>query len=339
MSKSVVILDGARTPMAEWEGGKNGAGKPGGALKSVSANDLGAAAAKEALKRSGVAPEDIDAAFFGNALQTSGDAIYGARHVELKAGVPLDRPALTVNRLCGSGIQSVISGAHSIGFGEASACLVGGMENMSQAPHVIWGARSGFKLACARRRSPGAGCAHACGADRPARRQCPACSRRQPSRPHSRPAVRTVRVRPGRAIQPVPQSFSFYAILLRNVAKPERASYDASLRNTSEALVPPNPKELESAVSIERFAALCGTRSIGVSTEGLSRLIVGGAIWSRMASRQKIASPAPAAPSRWPTIDLVDDMVILPAALPARRCTAPSSISSPSGVEVPCALT
>jgi acetyl-CoA acetyltransferase family protein len=146
MSKNVVILDGARTPMAEWEGGKNGAGRPGGALKGVSANDLGAAAAREALKRSGVAPEDVDATFFGNALQTSGDAIYGARHVGLKAGIPLDRPALTVNRLCGSGIQSVLSGVHSIGFGEASTCLVGGMENMSQAPHVIWGARSGFKL-------------------------------------------------------------------------------------------------------------------------------------------------------------------------------------------------
>jgi acetyl-CoA acetyltransferase family protein len=144
--KDVVILDGARTPMAEWEGGKNGAGKPGGALRAVSAIDLGAAAAIEAMKRSGVAPDDIDATFVGNAQQTSGDAIYGARHVELKAGIPIDRPALTVNRLCGSGIQSVISGVHSIGFGEASTCLVGGMENMSQAPHVIRGARGGFKL-------------------------------------------------------------------------------------------------------------------------------------------------------------------------------------------------
>ncbi len=144
--KKVVILDGARTPMAEYEGGKNGAGKPGGRLKSVSALDLGAHAAKEAIRRSGVTPEDVDACFMGNALQTSGDAIYGARHVMLKAGVPLDRPALTLNRLCGSGIQSVISGVHSIGFGEADTCLVGGMENMSQAPHVIRGARSGFRL-------------------------------------------------------------------------------------------------------------------------------------------------------------------------------------------------
>ncbi len=144
--KNVVILDGARTPMSEYEGGMNGAGKPGGALRTVSAIDLGVVASREALRRSGVAPDAIDAAFFGNALQTSGDAIYGARHVALKSGVPIERPALTVNRLCGSGIQSVVSAAHPIGFGEASTCLVGGMENMSQAPHVIRGARGGFKL-------------------------------------------------------------------------------------------------------------------------------------------------------------------------------------------------
>jgi acetyl-CoA acyltransferase 2 len=82
----------------------------------------------------------------GNALQTSGDAIYGARHVALKAGVPFDRPALTVNRLCGSGIQSIISGAQMIMLNEARTALVGGMESMSQAPHVIRGARSGFAL-------------------------------------------------------------------------------------------------------------------------------------------------------------------------------------------------
>jgi acetyl-CoA acetyltransferase family protein len=82
----------------------------------------------------------------GNALQTSGDAIYGARHVALKAGVPFDRPALTVNRLCGSGIQAIVSGAQMIQLGEARTCLVGGMESMSQAPHVIRGARSGFGL-------------------------------------------------------------------------------------------------------------------------------------------------------------------------------------------------
>jgi acetyl-CoA acetyltransferase family protein len=144
--KSVVILDGARTPMSEYEGGKNGAGQPGGALASVSAIDLGALAAGEALRRSGVEPAAVDSCFVGNAMQTSADAIYGARHVMLKAGVPIERPALTVNRLCGSGIQSVVSAVHSIGFDEAETALVGGMENMSQAPHVIRGARGGFRL-------------------------------------------------------------------------------------------------------------------------------------------------------------------------------------------------
>ena len=136
MSRDVFILGGKRTPMGEYVGG----------LKDISAIDLGAVASKAALTETGVAPEEIDHTVFGNALQTSGDAIYGARHVALKAGVPFDRPALTVNRLCGSGIQSIISGAHMIQLNEANAALVGGMESMSQAPHVIRGARSGFAL-------------------------------------------------------------------------------------------------------------------------------------------------------------------------------------------------
>lgn len=136
MSADVFILGGKRTPMGEYVG----------ALKDVSAIDLGAVAAKGALESSGVAPDEIDHAVIGNALQTSGDAIYGARHVALKAGVPFDRPALTVNRLCGSGIQAIVSGAQMIQLGEASTALVGGMESMSQAPHVVRGARSGFAL-------------------------------------------------------------------------------------------------------------------------------------------------------------------------------------------------
>lgn len=117
-----------------------------GALKDISAIDLGTVAAKAALDTTGVSGDEIDHAIMGNALQTSGDAIYGARHVALKAGVPIDRPALTVNRLCGSGIQAIISGAQMIQLGEARTALVGGMESMSQAPHVIRGARSGFPL-------------------------------------------------------------------------------------------------------------------------------------------------------------------------------------------------
>lgn len=136
MSKDIFILGGKRTPMTQYVG----------ALKDVKANDLGAAAARGALEATGVAAEDIDHTIVGNALQTSGDAIYGARHVALKAGVPADRPALTVNRLCGSGIQSIVSGAHMILLGEARTALVGGMESMSMAPHVIYGARSGFGL-------------------------------------------------------------------------------------------------------------------------------------------------------------------------------------------------
>jgi len=136
MNKDVFILGGKRTPMGEYVG----------ALKDISAIDLGALAAKGALESTGVAAGEIDHSIIGNALQTSGDAIYGARHVALKAGVPFDRPALTVNRLCGSGIQSIISGAQMIQLGEAGTCLVGGMESMSQAPHVIRGARSGFAL-------------------------------------------------------------------------------------------------------------------------------------------------------------------------------------------------
>ena len=136
MAKEVFILGGKRTPMGEYVG----------ALKDVSAIDLGAIASKAALAATKVEAAEIDHAVFGNALQTSGDAIYGARHVALKAGVPFERPALTVNRLCGSGIQSIISGAQMIQLGEARTCLVGGMESMSQAPHVIRGARSGFAL-------------------------------------------------------------------------------------------------------------------------------------------------------------------------------------------------
>src|SRR3990170_7798515 len=134
--KDIVIVNGARTPMAEYNGH----------FTDISAIDLGVIAAKEALSRSGFAPEEIDHVIVGNALQTSGDAIYGARHVGLKAGVPTEVPALTVNRLCGSGIQAAVNGAHLILLGEADVVLTGGMESMSQAPHVIRGLRSGLRL-------------------------------------------------------------------------------------------------------------------------------------------------------------------------------------------------
>lgn len=132
----IVILDGVRTPMAEYNG----------AFSDLSAIELGAHAAREALSRSGVEPGEIDHVIFGNALQTSGDAIYGARHVGLKAGVPVGVPALTVNRLCGSGFEAIVQASHRILLGEAKTVLAGGMENMSQAPHVIRGARRGLRL-------------------------------------------------------------------------------------------------------------------------------------------------------------------------------------------------
>jgi acetyl-CoA acetyltransferase family protein len=132
----VFVLGGARTPMTEYTG----------ALKDVSALELGAIAARAAFAKTGVKPEWVDHAVVGNVMQTSSDAIYGARHVALKAGVPIEVPALTVNRLCGSGIQAAVSGAQMIRLGEASIVLTGGIENMSQAPHVIRGLRSGLKL-------------------------------------------------------------------------------------------------------------------------------------------------------------------------------------------------
>lgn len=136
MQKSVVILGGARTPMAEYCG----------QFKEMSATDLAVVAAKAALERTGTAPEQIDHVVMGNVVQSGPDAIYAARHVALRAGIPKERPALAVNRLCGSGIQSIVSGAQMIQLGEATRVLAGGMESMSQAPFVIPGARWGLRL-------------------------------------------------------------------------------------------------------------------------------------------------------------------------------------------------
>jgi len=136
MSSPIYIISGARTPMADY------AGK----LKDVSAIELGAIAARAALAKSSLPPDAVDHVVFGNVLQTSADAVYGARHVALKAGVPVNVPALTVNRLCGSGIEAAIQAAHQILLGEADVVLTGGVESMSQAPHVIRGLRSGLRL-------------------------------------------------------------------------------------------------------------------------------------------------------------------------------------------------
>ncbi|MGA9420431.1 MAG: acetyl-CoA C-acyltransferase [Candidatus Cybelea sp.] len=132
----IVILAGARTPF----------GNLGGALADLSATDLAVAAAEAAIERSGVSRESIDEVVFGNVIQTSADAIYLARHVGLRAGLPIGVPALTVNRLCGSGLQAILSAAQSLALGSAAYALAGGAENMSQAPHVVRGARKGFHL-------------------------------------------------------------------------------------------------------------------------------------------------------------------------------------------------
>jgi acetyl-CoA acetyltransferase family protein len=132
----VVILAGARTPMARYNG----------EFANISAIDLGAIAAREAIKRSNVDAAEIDHVVFGNVQQSSSDAHYGARHVGLKAGLKVETPAVTVNRLCGSGMEAISQAAQRILLGEAKTVLAGGMENMTQVPHVIRGARSGFRL-------------------------------------------------------------------------------------------------------------------------------------------------------------------------------------------------
>ncbi|MEX0837308.1 MAG: acetyl-CoA C-acetyltransferase [Gemmatimonadota bacterium] len=135
-SRDVVILSGKRT----------GFGTFGGSLKDFTATDLGAFSGSAAIEAAGITADQIDHTFFGNALQTSADAIYLARHVALKSGVPEEKPALTVNRLCGSGFEAIVQGAKEIVLGEANVCLTGGTESMSQAPHVVRGARWGQAL-------------------------------------------------------------------------------------------------------------------------------------------------------------------------------------------------
>ena len=132
----VVFLSAARTPFGTF----------GGSLQGFTANDLGVMAADEAIQRSGAAADQFDQVFFGNVIQTSQDAIYCARHIGLRAGLPIEVPALTLNRLCGSGFQAVVSGAEDILLGSAKLCLTGGAESMSQAPHVVRGARWGLRL-------------------------------------------------------------------------------------------------------------------------------------------------------------------------------------------------
>ena len=136
MKREAVLVAGARTPMATYNT----------FFRDLTETTLGAIAAKEALRRSGVPPARVDHVVFGNAMQTSANALYGARHVALKAGLPDTVPALTVNRLCGSGLQAIATAAGMLALDEASVVVAGGMENMTQAPHVARGLRSGLKM-------------------------------------------------------------------------------------------------------------------------------------------------------------------------------------------------
>ncbi len=134
LSKSIVVVGAKRTAFGTMQG----------SLKGASATDLAVHAAKAALDQSGVAVDAIGHVIIGNVMQTSPDAIYCARHVGLRAGLPITTPALTVNRLCGSGFQAIINGAEQLLLGETEAVLVGGTENMTQAPHLLRGARDGW---------------------------------------------------------------------------------------------------------------------------------------------------------------------------------------------------
>lgn len=134
--KDIYLIAGARTPVGVLQG----------VFSEISAIDLGVVAAKGAIERSGVDSTQIDQVVFGNVIQTSKDALYFARHIALKAGLPIETPALTVNRLCGSGLQAIVSAAQMLHLGEGQIALAGGAENMTQAPHVVRGARAGFKL-------------------------------------------------------------------------------------------------------------------------------------------------------------------------------------------------
>ncbi len=135
-TEEIYFLSGKRTAFGTF----------GGSLKDFSATDLGVETAKAALAQSKVSAEDVNHVVYGNVMQTSADAIYLARHIGLKAGLPVAVPALSVNRLCGSGFQAYLNAAELMLTDQAQVVLAGGTESMSQAPHVVRGARWGLGL-------------------------------------------------------------------------------------------------------------------------------------------------------------------------------------------------
>jgi len=135
-TEEIYFLSGKRTAFGTF----------GGTLKDLSATDLGVESAKAALKQAGISPEDVQQVIYGNVMQTNPDAIYLPRHIGLKSGVPVPVPALGVNRLCGSGFQAYVTAAEQMLTDQAQVVLAGGTESMSQAPHIIRGARWGIPL-------------------------------------------------------------------------------------------------------------------------------------------------------------------------------------------------
>ncbi|KAA3663339.1 MAG: acetyl-CoA C-acetyltransferase [Calditrichaeota bacterium] len=136
LQKEILFLSGVRTPFGTF----------GGSLKSLTATELGVVATKGALEKASVSAGQVQQVIFGNVVQSSRDAIYLSRHIGLRSGCPVDVPALTVNRLCGSGFEAIIQAARIMLLDEADVVVAGGTESMSQAPHVIRGARWGLRL-------------------------------------------------------------------------------------------------------------------------------------------------------------------------------------------------
>ena len=135
MTREVIILSGARTPIGGY----------GGSLKDIPPSDLAALCVREAVKRAHVEPEMVGHVVFGNVIHTDAHDHYLARVAGVKGGLPVETPALTLNRLCGSGLQAIITAAQAIMLGDADVAVAGGAENMSRSPYLSpamrWGAR------------------------------------------------------------------------------------------------------------------------------------------------------------------------------------------------------
>src|SRR5581483_8571198 len=132
----VVVLSAVRTPI----------GRYGGSLKDTSMSELGAITVREAISRAGIAPSDVEHVVFGNVIHTEPKDMYLSRVAAIRAGIPVETPALTLNRLCGSGLQAIVSAAQFIWMGDAKVAVAGGAESMSRAPYWLTGLRWGQRM-------------------------------------------------------------------------------------------------------------------------------------------------------------------------------------------------